>query len=196
MPAPQMATLRAELGRKPVTIELTVEELHRLLSLNRISLRSGAPRGAVRQRAAMPDGSGGGAQVDVSPPGEDLAGAIRSSWPMDNPLDADADLTTANVRRFLLQRVMEGANIVSTAEVAQRFFGRPLAPNRSADADKLRKLWYSLREAKREIERSIGGHWEDATESQLRSGSSRSWKYIQSSTTELGSPVLEYREAE
>jgi hypothetical protein len=170
-----VAVLRAKVKETDITVQLTVEELHRLLQLQDLSRLSLAPasagRGEPTRRNAKTLSLASSVPID-------LAAAIRRVWPAGIDLVDQPELTSGNVRRFLIQKIIEGQRTISTAEVAIRFFGRQLHPNAPRDSKDLRRVWYCIRQAKREIEQAVGARWEDATESALRPGASRSWRLV------------------
>ena len=136
-----MATLRTRVRGEKVTVELTVEELHRLLEIRRFSLprrRMNRTREASQEEApVVHSGLGTAARVTA-----DLAKAIKDAWPEGVDLVENPELTTGNVRRFLIRKVLKGELTVSTGEVSLQFFKRPLSPSRPQDAADLRRLWY------------------------------------------------------
>jgi hypothetical protein len=186
-----MPTLRTKVKGEAVTVELTVEELHELLDLQRKGRIPGTGRGG-RQSRPMPARS-----VRASPratPTLNLALAIREAWPSGMDLVDKPELTSGNVRRFLIQRVLAGAPSVSTVEVCERFFGRQLSPVDPEDAALLRKVWYCVRQAKRDIEEAVGGSWQDSTDVPLRAGTSRSWRYVPDMPVDETRETIAYRE--
>lgn len=187
-----MAQLRARVRGEEVTVELTVDELHRLLELQRgtvLRALAGARRGKRRTRVALQAAEG------LAVPRENLTESIKRAWPDGMDLVDHPELTTGNVRRFLIQKVLRGEPSISTADVCMRFFGRELSPMKPADAADLRRVWYFLREAKRDIEAAAGGQWQEATDAPVRAGTFRSWRYVPSKATEQQPETLAYREA-
>lgn len=175
-----------------MTVVLTVEELHRLLDLQRLeTLRDIGGRAPKRKRSGRSHSESLGIAARAS---TDLADLVRRAWPVGIELVEHPELTSGNVRRYLIRRVLGGEVVVSTADVAMRFFGRTLSPLNSHDGPDLRRLWYCIREAKREIERTVGGHWEDATDAPVRAGSTRSWRFVPQVVEALGAETLAYRE--
>ncbi len=186
-----MATLRTRVKGETVSVELTVEELHRLLELQRTAvLRQVAPVSRRKRANPTPDSQ---AEVEARPTAS-LTQLIRDAWPEGMNLVDQPELTTGNVRRFLIQGVLSGAPNVSTSDVCVRFFGRQLSPMEPADAADLRRVWYCIREAKRDIEAAVGGRWKDATDAPVRAGTFRSWKYVPATDLAGQADVLAYRE--
>ncbi len=186
-----MATLRTRVKGETVSVELTVQELHRLLDLQRTAilreLATNSRRGRARLEASL--------EKDVEArPTASLTELIQGAWPEGMDLVEQPELTTGNVRRFLIQRVLGGAPSVSTSDVCMRFFGRQLSPMEPADAADLRRVWYCIREAKRDIEAAVGGQWKDATDAPVRAGTFRSWKYVPAANSAGQVDVLAYRE--
>lgn len=186
-----MATLRTRIKGEPVSVEITIEELHRLLELQHATILRGLATSSRRARASAEESSKAESEAV---PTTSLIELVRRAWPEGMDLVEDPDLTTGNVRRFLIQRILSGAPSVSTAEVCTRFFGRELLPTDPRDAVNLRRVWYSIREAKRDIEEALGGGWQDATDAPVRAGTFRSWKYVPDSRAELKPDTFAYRE--
>ncbi len=186
-----MARLRAKIKGEPITVELTVDELHQLLEKQRLGLTMEARQRGGRRRGAQEQVSVHDVAARVS---EQFAEGIRRTWPERIILVEKPDLTTGNVRRFLIQRVLDGNLRISTDEVSSRFFGRSLSPTNPGDVTDLRRLWYCVREAKRDIEEAVSGRWEDDTDAPLRQGSSRSWKLVPHSPPVPAEEVMSYRE--
>lgn len=175
-----------------MTVVLNVEELHRLLELQRLeTLKEQGGRFSKRRRLGRSSSEFLGIAARAS---TDLAELVRKAWPAGMDLVDHPELTSGNVRRYLIQRVLSGEVVVSTADVATRFFGHILSPLNSHDAPDLRRLWYCIREAKKEIEETVGGHWEDATDAPVRAGSSRAWRFVPEATATTQSEVMAYRE--
>lgn len=184
-----MAILRTKVKGRAVIVELTIDELEELLRRQLIPNHSPA-RASLATRQVTSRRTETAAEAS-----QDFATAVRRAWPEGLELVNNPELTTGNVRRFLIQRVLSGAMVTSTGEVAVRFFGRPLVPTNPADAADLRRLWYCIREAKRDIEEAVGGRWEDATDAPVRAGSSRAWRLVPSIPADSQTFMAAYRES-
>jgi hypothetical protein len=186
-----MATLRTRVKSETVSVELTVQELHRLLELQRTAILRELTTNSRRGRTRLE----GSPQEDAeASPTTSLTELIQGAWPGGMDLVEQPELTTGNVRRFLIQRILGGAPSISTSEVCMRFFGRQLSPMEPADAADLRRVWYCIREAKRDIEAAVGGKWKDATDAPVRAGTFRAWKYVPPTNSAGQVDVLAYRE--
>ncbi|MCL4324207.1 MAG: hypothetical protein M1144_01920 [Candidatus Thermoplasmatota archaeon] len=186
-----MATLRTRIKGEPITVELTIVELHQLLEKQRFEQVRRIEGRSARRDSRLSSNKEPELATMVS---EHFATAIRRTWPERIALVDEPDLTTGNVRRFLIQRVLDGNLRVSTDEVTNRFFGRSLSPMNPNDLANLRRLWYCVREAKRDIEQVVGGRWEDDTDAPLRQGTSRSWKLVPTEAQVGSENIMAYRE--
>jgi hypothetical protein len=186
-----MARLRTQVNGERIVVELTIDELDRLLRLQR--LPHNGPDPLQRGPAALLGSPN--LPVDSKVRAEAaLAAAIHAAWPKDLQLPEEPTLTTRNVLGFLTWKLLNDDYTTSTAEVALRFFGRQLSPTSPKDSAILRRVWYCVREAKRDIERAIGGHWEDATDVPVRAGTSKAWRYVAEGPRTGSEEIMSYRE--